>query len=128
MASERSENRAEKRKFERTVLAVSFRLVPKERPGDAIDGETIDVSANGLGVKIVRDAVGKVDRLLEELVEDRVTVEVLLRLPEGSVAAEGYLMWWALLGENEGCAIRAGVLLRSGWSAQDWKLISKSLA
>ena len=102
-------------------------MVPRGRGVDAVEGETLDVSSNGLGVKLRRGKSVSIDELLEALVEDRLAIEVLLRLPEGSVSAEGQLMWWGLLGDDEGFTIRAGILLQKGWSPTDWQLIEKNL-
>jgi hypothetical protein len=115
----------EQRRYERTNLEVAFRLVPRDRPNDSVEGHTIDVSANGAGVKFSRGRGGKIDALLEQLVEERSEIEIHLRLPEGSVSASGTLMWWGLLGEEEGYTLRGGVLLPRGWSARDWDLIQK---
>ena len=102
-------------------------MVPRGRPLEAIDGQTLDVSSNGIGAKLRGGRSVSIDELLESLVEDRLEIEVLLRLPEGSVSAEGQLMWWGLLGDDEGFTIRAGILLKKGWSATDWQLIEKNL-
>ena len=116
---------SEKRQFERASLGVPLRLVPKDRPQDVVEGETVDISLNGIGAKFGRRL--SVDALLERLVEDRLPVEISLRLPEGSVSTEGQLMWWGLLGEDEAFGIRAGVLLPKGWAERDWQLISRSV-
>jgi hypothetical protein len=121
------EGTAEQRRFSRAPLTVPFRLVPRGRPLEAVDGETLDVSSNGIGVKLRRGRSVAIDELLESLVEDRMAIEVLLRLPEGSVSAEGQLMWWGLLGDDEGFTIRAGILLKTGWSTADWQLLEKNL-
>jgi hypothetical protein len=118
---------AEQRRFTRAPLSVPFRMVPRGRPLEAIDGQTLDVSSNGIGAKLRRGRSVSIDELLENLVEDRLDIEVLLRLPEGSVSAEGQLMWWGLLGDDEGFTIRAGILLKKGWSTTDWQLIEKNL-
>lgn len=103
-------------------------MIPRGRSGEAIEGQTLDVSPNGLGVKLVRGhSASAVDELLETLVEDRLPIEAMLRLAEGSVSAEGQLMWWGLLGDDEGFTIRAGILLPKGWSSADWLLIEKNL-
>jgi hypothetical protein len=127
VATKPTEDPSDQRRFSRAPLAVPFRMIPGGRTADAVDGETLDVSSNGLGVKLRRGRGGAVDELLERLVEDRLPIEAMLRLPEGSVAAEGQLMWWGLLGDDEGFTIRAGILLPKGWSSADWQLIEKSL-
>lgn len=126
MASKATEGTNDQRRFTRAPLAVPFRMIPAGRTADAVDGETLDVSSNGLGVKLRRGRGGAVDELLERLVEDRLPIEAMLRLPEGSVAAEGQLMWWGLLGDDEGFTIRAGILLPKGWNSADWQLIEKN--
>ena len=102
-------------------------MIPRGRAGDAIEGQTLDVSPTGLGVKLVRGRSAAVDELLETLVEDRLPIEAMLRLAEGSVSAEGQLMWWGLLGDDEGFTIRAGILLPKGWSSTDWQLIESNI-
>ena len=128
MSTKPSEGSTEQRRFSRSPLSVPFRMVPRGRGVDAVEGETLDVSSNGLGVKLRRGKSVSIDELLEALVEDRLAIEVLLRLPEGSVSAEGQLMWWGLLGDDEGFTIRAGILLQKGWSPTDWQLIEKNLS
>ena len=127
MSNKPIEGAAEQRRFTRAPLSVPFRMVPRGRPLDAIDGQTLDVSSNGIGAKLRGGRSVSIDELLESLVEDRLEIEVLLRLPEGSVSAEGQLMWWGLLGDDEGFTIRAGILLKKGWSTTDWQLIEKNL-
>ncbi|MGH7803053.1 MAG: PilZ domain-containing protein [Candidatus Binatia bacterium] len=127
MSTKPSEGTAEQRHFTRAPISVPFRLVPRGRPLEAVDGQTLDVSSNGIGVKLRRGRSVSIDELLETLVEDRLSIEVMLRLPEGSVSAEGQLMWWGLLGDDEGFTIRAGILLKTGWSTTDWQLIEKNL-
>ena len=105
-----------------------FRLTTAGRAPETVDGETIDVSGTGLGVKFSSRGARKIDVLLETLVEDRLTVEVSLRLPEGSVSAQGQVVWWGLLGDDDKFAVRAGILLPSPWSDSDWRLIEKNLA
>jgi hypothetical protein len=117
----------EQRRFERRSLGVPFRMAPKDRPSDAIEGETLDVSEFGMAVKLGRSDVAARDSLLQRLVEDRDPVDVWLRLPEGSVSAHGQVTWWGLLGDEGEVAIRAGILLPRGWNAQDWTLIEKNL-
>ncbi|MGH7821723.1 MAG: PilZ domain-containing protein [Candidatus Binatia bacterium] len=117
----------EQRNAPRRSLAVPFRMMTSGRVPQTIDGETIDVSARGLGIKFGRGKSLGIDSLLEGLVEDRVGVEVTLRLPQGSVSVHGQIMWWGLLGDDERFAMRAGVLLRDGWSEADWKLIEENL-
>jgi hypothetical protein len=97
------------------------------RNPQTIDGLTMDISPKGIGVKLGRGRVAGIDSLLETLVEDRLPVEVTLRLPQGAVSVEGQLMWWGLLGDDERFALRAGILLREGWSDADWKLIQENL-
>jgi hypothetical protein len=36
-------------------------------------------------------------------------------------------MWWGLLGDEDKFAIRAGVLLPTAWSDDEWDLIEKNL-
>jgi hypothetical protein len=127
MSSKPTEGTIEQRQFTRAPLSVPFRLVPRGRAQEAVDGQTVDVSNNGVGVKLRRGPKVSIDEMLEGLVEDRLSIEVLLRLPEGSVSAEGQLMWWGLLGDDEGFTIRAGILLKKGWSTTDWQLIEKNL-
>lgn len=118
---------SEQRRFNRAPLAVPFHMIPRGRAGDTIEGQTLDVSPTGLGVKLVRGRSGAVDELLETLVEERLPIEAMLRLTEGSVSAEGQLMWWGLLGDEDGFTIRAGILLPKGWSSADWLLIESNL-
>ena len=92
-----------------------------------MDGETIDISGTGLGVKLSSSRASKLDALLESLVEDRLTVEIMLRLPEGSVSTQGQVVWWGLLGDDDKFGIRAGILLPGSWSDADWELIEKNL-
>lgn len=121
-------HKSEQRSLPRQILAVPFRLVVSGRSGDIIDGETSDVSPKGIGVKFSRGRLSAIDALLETMVEDRLSVEVTLRLPEGSVSAGGQVMWWGMLGDDEKFSLRAGILLREEWSDADWNLIQKNLA
>ena len=127
MASNRSQSgaksRTEQRAAARRTLVVPFRLTTPGRLSQAVDGETMDVSSTGLGVKFESAAAAKLDGVLESLVEDRLGVEVTLRLPQGSVSTEGQVMWWGLLGDDAKFAIRAGILLKQPWSKSDWQLI-----
>ena len=127
LSTKANEGSTDQRRFTRAPLSVPFRMVPRGRPNEAVDGQTLDVSANGVGVKLRHGKTISIDELLEGLVEDRLAIEVMLRLPEGSVSAEGQLMWWGLLGDDEGFTIRAGILLKKGWSSSDWSLIEKNL-
>lgn len=102
-------------------------MIASGRVSEAVDGETMDVSERGLGVRLGKGDIRKVEALLESLVEDRHPAEVTLRFPEGSVRVEGQVMWWGILGDDEQFALRAGILLRNGWSASDWTLIQKHL-
>lgn len=97
-------------------------LAPRE-----IRGETTDISGNGLGVKLSSEGPGKFDMLLESLVEDRLSVEVLVGLPQGSLRVEGHVVWWGLLGDDDQYGIRAGILLLRPWSDDDWAVIEKNL-
>jgi len=117
---------AERRTSLRQTLRVPFRLSTGDRAAQIVDGETIDVSESGLGVKF-SSGTQKVDALLETLVEDRASVDIMLRLPEGSVRSRGQVVWWGLLGDDDKFSIRAGILLPSPWSASDWLLIEKNL-
>jgi len=117
---------ADRRTSLRQSLRVPFRLSTAGRAPQIVDGETIDVSASGLGVKF-SSRVEKLDTLLETLVEDRLSVEIMLRLPEGSVSTQGQVVWWGLLGDDDKFGIRAGILLPSSWSDSDWLLIEKNL-
>jgi len=117
---------ADRRTSLRQSLRVPFRLSTAGRAPQIVDGETIDVSASGLGVKF-SSRVEKLDTLLETLVEDRLSVEIMLRLPEGSVSTQGHVVWWGLLGDDDKFGIRAGILLPSSWSDSDWLLIEKNL-
>lgn len=117
---------ADRRTSLRQSLCVPFRLSTAGRAPQIVDGETIDVSASGLGVKF-SSRVEKLDTLLETLVEDRLSVEIMLRLPEGSVSTQGQVVWWGLLGDDDKFGIRAGILLPSSWSDSDWLLIEKNL-
>src|SRR5256885_16784610 len=118
---------SERRGSLRQSLRVPFRLNTRGRLAETIDGETIDVSNSGLGVKFSNRGASKLDTLLETLVEDRLTVEVMLRLPEGSVSTQGQVVWWGLLGDDDKFGIRAGILLPSPWSDSDWQLIERNL-
>jgi hypothetical protein len=117
---------ADRRTSLRQSLRVPFRLSTAGRAPQIVDGETIDVSASGLGVKF-SSRVEKLDTLLETLVEDRLSVEIMLRLPEGSVSTQGQVVWWGLLGDDDKFGIRAGILLPSPWADSDWQLIEKNL-
>jgi len=118
---------AERRTSIRQSLRVPFRLSTAGRAPQTVDGETIDVSGTGLGVKFSSRGPGKLDALLETLVEDRLSVEIMLRLPEGSVRTQGQVVWWGLLGDDDKFGIRAGILLPSPWADSDWQLIEKNL-
>ena len=102
-------------------------MIAAGRVSEAVDGETMDVSSKGLGVKLGKGNIAKVEALLESLVEDRQPAEVTLRLPEGSVRIEGQVMWWGILGDDREFALRAGILLPNGWSDSNWTLIEKYL-
>jgi hypothetical protein len=102
-------------------------MIVAGRSGEIIDGETIDVSSRGMGVKFARGKTPGVDLLLETLVEDRLPVDITLRLPEGSVSAAGNVVWWGMLGDDEKFALRGGVLLLQNWPDADWTLIQKNL-
>ncbi len=117
---------ADRRSSLRQSLRVPFRLSTPGRAPQTVDGETMDVSGAGLGVKFSSRAE-KLDTLLETLVEDRLSVEIMLRLPEGSVRTQGQVVWWGLLGDDDKFGIRAGILLPSPWSDSDWVLIEKNL-
>ena len=119
-------NPADRRTSLRQSLHVPFRLTTSDRAAQIVDGETIDVSESGLGVKF-SSGTQKLDALLETLVEDRLSVDIMLRLPEGSVRARGQVVWWGLLGDDDKFGIRAGILLPSAWSESDWVLIEKNL-
>jgi hypothetical protein len=110
------------------VLTVPLRLSTQGRAPQTIEGETIDVSGSGLGVKFSSRAATKIDTLLESLVEDRLTVDIIMRLPEGSIRIQGQVMWWGLLGDDDKFGIRAGILLSSAWADSDWALIEKNLS
>lgn len=126
MPAEKEINAPEQRTASRVALSVPFRLVC-DRMSHTIDGETTDVSGKGIGVKFGRTGSRQVDALLEGLVEDRLSVDVVLRLPQGSVRAQGRMMWWGLLGDDDRFSIRAGILLDQRWSAADWELIEKNV-
>jgi hypothetical protein len=117
---------ADRRSSLRQSLRVPFRLSTAGRAPQTVDGETMDVSGAGLGVKFSSRAE-KLDTLLETLVEDRLSIEIMLRLPEGSVRTQGQVVWWGLLGDDDKFGIRAGILLPSPWSDSDWILIEKNL-
>ena len=117
---------ADRRTSLRQSLRVAFRLTTSDRAAQIVDGETIDVSGSGLGVKF-SSGTQKLDALLETLVEDRLSVDIMLRLPEGSVRSRGQVVWWGLLGDDDKYGIRAGILLPSPWSESDWVLIEKNL-
>ena len=119
---------SDRRSSLRHALSVPLRLSTPGRAPQTIDGETIDVSGSGLGVKFSTPAAQKIDTLLESLVEDRLTVEIMMRLPEGSIRMQGQVMWWGLLGDEDKFGIRAGILLSSAWAESDWGLIEKNLA
>src|SRR5205807_10417405 len=108
------------------AMSVPLRLSTPGRSPQTIDGETIDVSGSGLGVRFSTRSPNKVDTLLESLVEDRQTVEIIMRLPEGSIRMQGQVMWWGLLGDDDQFGIRAGILLSSGWADSDWGLVEKN--
>ena len=119
---------SDRRSSLRHALSVPLRLSTPGRSPQTIDGETIDVSGSGIGVKFATRAAQKVDSFLESLVEDRLTVEIIMRLPEGSIRMQGQVMWWGLLGDDDKFGIRAGILLSSSWAESDWGLIEKNLA
>ncbi|MGH7897737.1 MAG: hypothetical protein ACREQQ_07285 [Candidatus Binatia bacterium] len=119
---------AERRTTARRALRVPLRLTTRGRLPQQIDGETTDVSSLGLGVKFPSSRnQARLDTLLESLVEDRLVIEVMLRLPEGSVGCEARVVWWGLLGDEDKFGIRAGVLLAQPWSDMDWELIEKNV-
>ena len=115
----------DRRSAVRHSFSAPIRLSTQGRSPQTIEGETIDVSGNGLGVKFATRAAEKIDSLLESLVEDRLTVDIIMRLPEGSIRMQGQVMWWGLLGDDDKYGIRAGVLLSAPWSDSDWDLIEK---
>ena len=119
---------AEQRTAPRQTLSVPFRLLTRGRTPQTIDGMTLDVSPRGIGVKFGRGNLAGLDSLLENLVEDRLPVEVTLRLTQGSVTTQGQVMWWGFLGDDEQFALRAGILLPKEWSEADWKLLQANLA
>ena len=120
---------AERRTTNRRTLRVPLRITTRGRLPQTIDGQTIDVSDTGLGVRFAKsNSQAKLDALLESLVEDRLAVELMLRLPEGSLSTEGCVMWWGLLGEEDKFGIRAGILLTRSWTAADWQLIEKNVS
>ena len=127
MTSKEEKVGAERRTAIRQALRVPFRLSTGGRAPQTVDGETIDVSETGLGVKFSGRGAGKLDALLETLVEDRLSVEIMLRLPEGSIGIQGQVVWWGLLGDDDKFGIRAGILLPSPWLESDWRLIEKNL-
>jgi hypothetical protein len=102
-------------------------LITSGRVAATVDGLTLDVSPRGVGVTFPRERLQELESLLETLVEDRLPLEITLRLPQGSVTATGQLVWWGLLGEPGDLSIRAGILLRDDWPEADWKLIQKNL-
>jgi hypothetical protein len=118
---------SDQRSSARRGLTVPFRLTTRGRLSQVIDGETIDISGEGVGIKFASSGRDKLDSLLESLVEDRVAVELTLRLPEGSVTSTGQVMWWGLLGDDSKFSVRAGILLPKPWSDADWLLIDKNL-
>jgi hypothetical protein len=117
----------EQRTAPRQALSVPVRIITTGRHPETIDGVTLDISMKGLGVKFGRGKMAGLDALLETLVEDRLPVQIMLRLPQGSVTVEAQVVWWGLLGDDEKFALRAGVLLRQEWSDTDWKLIEDNL-
>ena len=119
---------SDRRSSVRHSISAPLRLSTQGRSPQTIEGETIDVSGSGLGVKFSTRATRQVDTLLESLVEDRLTVEIIMRLPEGSIRIDGQVMWWGLLGDDDKFGIRAGVLLSTPWAESDWQLIEKNLA
>ncbi len=119
---------SDQRSSARRPLTVPFRLTTQGRSSQVIDGETLDVSGTGLGIKFASAASSKLDSALETLVEDRVAVEITLRLPQGSVTSSGQLAWWGLIGDDARFSIRAGILLARPWSDADWELIENNLA
>lgn len=118
----------EQRNAPRVSLNVPFRLITTGLISHTIDGETIDVSERGLGIKFGRGKVPAIDSVMEDLVEDRLPVEITLRLPEGSISVKGHVVWWGLLGDDERFALRAGILLSTDWNEGDWKRIEDSIA
>jgi hypothetical protein len=119
---------AERRILARQALRVPLRMTTRGRLPQQADGETMDVSAQGIGVRFQSTAnQAKLDTLLESLVEDRLLVEVMLRLPEGSLSSEGHVAWWGLLGDDDKFGIRTGILLARPWSEADWELIEKNV-
>jgi PilZ domain-containing protein len=128
LATKQDKNASDRRSSLRQALCVPFRLSTQGRSPQTIDGETIDVSESGLGVKFSSRAAGKVDALLESLVEDRLTVDIMLRLPEGSIRMNGQVVWWGLLGDDDNFSVRAGILLPQPWSDADWALIEKNFS
>lgn len=127
MATKPGQRENEQRTDPRQTFCVPFRMIATGRATEPIDGETLDISSKGLGVKLGRRNMARVDMLLEGFVEDRLSVEVTLRLPEGSVSALGQVMWWGLLGDDDKFGLRAGILLHKVWSDSDWALIQKNL-
>jgi hypothetical protein len=127
VSSKEDRQAAARRSSLRRALCVPFRLSTLGRLSQTIDGETIDVSGNGLGVKFSTRAAEKLDALLESLVEDRLTVEIMLRLPEGSVRLQGQVVWWGLLGDEDQFGIRAGILLPQPFSDSDWAVLEKHI-
>jgi hypothetical protein len=115
----------EQRATIRRTLAVPVRLTVPGRAATPIDGQTLDVSEGGLGIKLA-SGPGNLAPLLEDLVEDRQTIEITLRLEQGSVSNRGHLVWWGLLGDDPRFAVRAGILLSEPWAESDWRLIDKS--
>jgi hypothetical protein len=118
---------SDRRSSVRHAFSAPLRLSTPGRSPQTIEGETIDVSGSGIGVKFATRAATKIDALLESLVEDRLTVDIIMRLPEGSIRIQGQVMWWGLLGDDDKFGIRAGVLLASPWAETDWRLIEKHL-
>ena len=116
---------SDRRSSVRHAFSAPLRL--STQSSQTIEGETIDVSGSGIGVKFSSRAATKIDSLLESLVEDRLKVEIIMRLPEGSIRIQGQVMWWGLLGDDDKFGIRAGVLLSSPWAETDWQLIEKNL-
>jgi hypothetical protein len=119
---------SDRRSSVRHSFSAPLRLSTQGRSPQTIEGETIDVSGSGLGVKFSSRTTKPIDVLLESLVEDRLTVEIIMRLPEGSIRIHGQVMWWGLLGDDDKFGIRAGVLLSTPWAESDWQLIEKNLA
>lgn len=118
---------AERRRSLRQSLRVPCHLRTTGLAPREIRGETTDISGSGLGVKLSSDGPGKLDMLLESLVEDRLSIEVLIALPQGSLRVEGHVVWWGLLGDDDQYGIRAGILLLRPWSDDDWAVIEKNL-